>query len=134
MRLVRDIMQDRSSAGAIAMLALLLFLLQGLANGFTNGTMASAALAADEIICSIHTQGGASEKQDPAGKLANNCCGTMCRLASASGAAIPSPVIEFIPAPLQTILLHFQPVTEVLSPPSPNLGSRPRGPPFARDV
>ena len=42
-------MQDRSSAGAIATLAVLLFLLQGLVNGLTSGNMASAALATGEI-------------------------------------------------------------------------------------
>lgn len=131
MRLVRTIMQDRSSAGAVAMLTLLLFLLQGLANGVANGHMASLALATDEIICSIHTQNGATEKQDPTGKLANNCCGTLCRLATASAIALPYQAIE--PAAVFTplIALSFHPLTERASPPPPNRESRPRGPPLA---
>lgn len=134
MRLVRTIMQDRSSAGAIAMLTLLLFLLQGLTNGVANGHMASLALATDEIICSIHTQNGASEKQDPAGKLANNCCGTLCRLAAASAVALPAPSMEPAPALVPALALNFPPFASLSSPPSPNRESRPRGPPLALQV
>ncbi|UXS39731.1 DUF2946 domain-containing protein [Agrobacterium tumefaciens] len=131
MGFIRRIMQDRSSAGAIAMLAVLLFLLQGLANGLTSGNMAMAALAADEIICSSHMPEGGSSKQNPAGKIADDCCGTLCRLASATAAALPVIPIERADNILPTVEVAFLNVDAVLPPSPPNLESRPRAPPSA---
>lgn len=129
MKLIRKIMQDRSSAGAVAMLAFLLFLLQGLANGVAHGNMATVALAADEIICSSHSPAGATGKQDPAGKTANNCCGTLCRLASVSAAALLVTPNELTTTLLPKVDIAFvrpqanQPATPL------NRESQPRGPP-----
>jgi hypothetical protein len=131
MGFIRRIMQDRSSAGAIAMLAVLLFLLQGLANGLTNGNMAMAALAADEIICSSHMPEGGSGKQKPAGKIADDCCGTLCRLASAKVAALPVIPIERADNILPAVEVAFLNVDAALPPSPPNLESRPRAPPSA---
>ncbi|UXT41289.1 DUF2946 family protein [Agrobacterium leguminum] len=131
MGFIRRIMQDRSSAGAIAMLAVLLFLLQGLANGLTNGNMAMAALAADEIICSSHMPEGGSGKQNPAGKIADDCCGTLCRLASATVAALPGIPIERADNILLAVEVAFLNVDAALPPSPPNLESRPRAPPSA---
>ncbi|MGV2065638.1 DUF2946 family protein [Agrobacterium sp. 22-226-1] len=131
MGFIRRIMQDRSSAGAIAMLAVLLFLLQGLANGLTSGNMAMAALAADEIICSSHMPEGGSSKQNPAGKIADDCCGTLCRLASATAAALPVIPIERADNILPAVEVAFLNVDAVLPPSPPNLESRPRAPPSA---
>lgn len=131
MGFIRRIMQDRSSAGAIAMLAVLLFLLQGLANGLTSGNMAMAALAADEIICSSHTPEGGSGKQNPAGKIADDCCGTLCRLASATVAALPVIPIERADNILPAVEVAFRNVDAALPPSPPNLESRPRAPPSA---
>jgi len=131
MGFIRRIMQDRSSAGAIAMLAVLLFLLQGLANGLTSGNMAMAALAADDIICSSHMPEGDSDKQDPAGKIADDCCGTLCRLASATVAALPVIPVEGADNILPAVEVAFQNFDAVLPPSPPNLESRPRAPPFA---
>lgn len=131
MKLIRKIMQDRSSAGAIAMLALLLFLLQGLANGVAHGNMAGMALAADDIICSTHAPAGTSEKQNPAGKIANDCCGTLCRLASTSAAALlvsPAELSGYL-APKVEITFLRQPTD--LPSAAPNRDSQPRGPPAA---
>lgn len=131
MGFIRRIMQDRSSAGAIAMLAVLLFLLQGLANGLTNGNMAMAALAADEIICSSHMPEGGSSKQNPAGKIADDCCGTLCRLASATAAALPVIPVERADNILPPVEVTFLNVDAALPPSPPNRESRPRAPPFA---
>ncbi|TKV76495.1 DUF2946 family protein [Rhizobium sp. AU243] len=131
MGFIRRIMQDRSSAGAIAMLAVLLFLLQGLANGLTSGNMAMAALAADEIICSSHMPEGGSGKQNPARKIADDCCGTLCRLASATVAALPAIPIERTDNILPAIEVAFRTIDAALPPSPPNLESRPRAPPSA---
>lgn len=129
MRFIRRIMQDRSSAGAIATLAVLLFLLQGLANGMTSGNMAMAALAADDIICSSHMPDGSAGKQDPAGKLGDNCCGTLCRLASNTIAALPVTPFERRDNVNPPVELAFADRDAVLPPSPPNLESRPRAPP-----
>ncbi|MGV1986938.1 DUF2946 family protein [Agrobacterium sp. 22-221-1] len=131
MGFIRRIMQDRSSAGPIAMLAVLLFLLQGLANGLTSGNMAMAALATDEIICSSHMPEGGSSKQNPADKIADDCCGTLCRLASATAAALPVIPIERADNILPAIEVAFPNVDAALPPSPPNLESRPRAPPSA---
>ncbi len=131
MKFVRKIMQDRSSAGAVAMLALLLFLLQGLANGVSNGSMAAMALSADEIICSSHTPAGATGKQDTGTKAADNCCGTLCRLASASAVALlvtPTELTASIVPKVDVAFLHHD---AHLPPAPPNRESQPRAPPFA---
>lgn len=134
MKFIRTIMQDRSSAGAVAMLALLLFLLQGLANGVAHGNMATMALAADEIICSSHSPAGATEKQDPAGKTANNCCGTLCRLASVSAAALLVTPNELATALLPKVNITFvQPQADQPATP-PNRESQPRGPPVSTQL
>ncbi|MBP8937869.1 DUF2946 domain-containing protein [Agrobacterium genomosp. 3] len=125
---IRRIMQDRSSAGAIATLAVLLFLLQGLANGLTSGNMAMAALAADEVICSSHMPEGPA-KQDPAGKIAADCCGTLCRLASATIATLPVTPVERADRIVTTDEVAFLNFDAALPPSPPNLESRPRAPP-----
>lgn len=130
MGFIRRIMQDRSSAGAIATLAVLLFLLQGLANGLTSGNMAMAALAADEIICSSHMPEGGG-KQDPAGKIAADCCGTLCRLASATIATLPVTPVERADRITPTDEVAFVNFDAALPPSPPNLESRPRAPPSA---
>lgn len=121
-------MQDRSSAGAIATLAVLLFLLQGLANGLTSGNMAMAALAADEVICSSHAPEGPA-KQDPAGKIAADCCGTLCRLASATIATLPVTPVERADRVVTADEVAFLNFDAALPPSPPNLESRPRAPP-----
>ncbi|KRA61026.1 MULTISPECIES: DUF2946 family protein [Rhizobium/Agrobacterium group] len=125
---IRRIMQDRSSAGAIATLAVLLFLLQGLANGLTSGNMAMAALATDEVICSSHMPEGPA-KQDPAGKIAADCCGTLCRLASATIATLPVTPVERADRVVTTDEVAFLNFDAALPPSPPNLESRPRAPP-----
>ena len=125
---IRSIMQDRSSAGAIATLAVLLFLLQGLANGLTSGNMAMAALAADEVICSSHMPEGPA-KQDPVGKIAADCCGTLCRLASATIATLPVTPVERADRIVTTDEVAFLNFDAALPPSPPNLESRPRAPP-----
>jgi hypothetical protein len=129
MRFIRKIMQDKSSAGAIAILAVLLFLLQGLANGVTNGSMAALALEADGIICSSHLPEGVSGKQDPAGKLANNCCGTLCRLASTSAAALLVTPIELIGNDDPKVEITFFGHAGASPPLTINRDAQPRGPP-----
>lgn len=131
MRFIRKIMQDKSSAGAIAMLTLLLFLLQGLANGVANGSMAALALEADGIICSSHMPDGVTGKQDPAGKLANNCCGTLCRLASASAAALLVTPIELVGSDAPKVEISFFHHDAASPPLTINRDSQPRGPPIA---
>ncbi|MBB3948297.1 hypothetical protein GGQ73_004273 [Rhizobium skierniewicense] len=130
MKFVRKIMQDRSSAGAVAMLALLLFLLQGLATGVANGSMAATALSADDVICSSHTPASAIDKKDTGTKAADNCCGALCRLASASAVALLVTSTE--------LTVGTVPKTDVASlhhdagllPAPPNRESQPRAPPF----
>lgn len=121
-------MQDRSSAGAIATLAVLLFLLQGLANGLTSGNMAMAAFAADDVICASHMPEGPA-KQDPAGKIAADCCGTLCRLASATIATLPVTPVERADRIVTTDEVAFLNFDAALPPSPPNLESRPRAPP-----
>jgi hypothetical protein len=130
MRLIRKIMQDRSSAGAIATLALLLFLLQGLTNGVANGNMATMALASDGVICSTHMPDGVTGKQDPAGKLANTCCGTLCRLAATAAAAIIDAPTELIAPIVSTSDVGFNAAYAKPAPPPPNRESQPRAPPL----
>ena len=134
MGFIRRIMQDRSSAGAIATLAILLFLLQGLASGLTTGNMAMAALAADEIICSSHMPEGGVGKQDPAGKIASDCCGTLCRLASATIATLPVTPIERADRIIASGEVAFVNFDAALPPSPPNLESRPRAPPASPHV
>ena len=129
MKLIRRIMQDRSSAGAVAVLALLLFLLQGLANGVAHGSMAATVLAADEIICSAHMPGSDAGKQSPAEKLANSCCGTLCRLASASFTALlasPGEIAGRVVPHVQVTLWRWS-ESKISAPPTRE--QQPRGPP-----
>ena len=130
MRFIRKIMQDRSSAGAIATLALLLFLLQGLTNGVANGNMAAMALASDGVICSTHMPDGATGKQDPAGKLANNCCGTLCRLAANAAVAVVEAPLELVAPIVPKAEIGFSAAYATPAPPPPNRESQPRAPPL----
>ncbi len=123
-------MQDRSSAGAIATLAFLLFLLQGLTNGVANGNMAAMALASDGVICSTHMPDGATGKQDPSGKLANTCCGTLCRLAATAAAVVIDAPSELIAPIIQIADIGLIVVYAKPAPPPPNHESRPRAPPL----
>lgn len=131
MGFVRRIMQDRSSAGAVAMLALLLFLLQGLTTGVAHGNMAVMSIGADGVICSTHMPDGATGKQNqnPA-KQANDCCGTICRLAFASAVALLASPTELAGGIATSVdLAFFYP--DATSPPlTANRESQPRGPPF----
>ncbi|MFF2319975.1 DUF2946 family protein [Agrobacterium sp. NPDC058088] len=129
MGIIRRIMQDRSSAGAIATLAVLLFLLQGLASGLTRANMAMAALATDDIICSTRMPEGGSGKQDPAGKIAGDCCGTLCRLASATIATLPVTPVERADLLIPTDAVAYIKFDAASPPSPPNLESRPRAPP-----
>lgn len=131
MGLIRKIMQDRSSAGAVAMLALLLFLLQGLANGAASGSMTALLLATDDIICSTHAPEGTTGKHDPAGKLANNCCGTLCRLAAASATALPVTAAELAGATIPEMETAFLPPRIERPSTPPNRDSQPRAPPLS---
>ncbi|MDQ1186372.1 hypothetical protein QE408_003515 [Agrobacterium larrymoorei] len=129
MKLIRRIMQDRSSAGAVAALALMLFLLQGLANGVAHGSMAATALAADDIICAAHMPDGGTQKQSPAEKLANSCCGTLCRLASASFTALlasPTEIAGRVVPHVHVTLWRWN-ENKISAPPTRE--QQPRGPP-----
>ncbi|WP_262522964.1 DUF2946 domain-containing protein [Agrobacterium tumefaciens] len=134
MRFIRKIMQDRSSAGAIATLALLLFLLQGLVNGAANGSMAAAALAAGDVICSTHSPDGATGKENPASKLANNCCGALCRLASLSTAALPVTPDDLPADIIPKVQIAVLPADAALPPSPPNRDSRARAPPLSLQI
>ncbi|WP_174020512.1 DUF2946 family protein [Agrobacterium fabrum] len=134
MGFIRRIMQDRSSAGAIATLAILLFLLQGLASGLTTSNIAMAALAADEIICSSHIPDGSAGKRDPVGKIAGDCCGTLCRLASATIATLPVTPVERADRIIASGEVAFVNFDAALPPSPPNLESRPRAPPASPHV
>lgn len=129
MKLIRRIMQDRSSAGAVAVLALLLFLLQGLANGVAHGSMAATALAADDIICAAHMPDNGTQKQSPAEKLANSCCGTLCRLASASFTALLASPSEIAGRVVPHVHVTFWRWSENKSSAPPTREQQPRGPP-----
>lgn len=130
MTFVRKIMQDRSSAGAVAMLALLLFLLQGLANGVASGGMAAMALSADDVICSSHTPASATDKKDSGTKTADNCCGALCRLASASTVALLVTSTELIASTVPKADVASLRHDAGLLPAAPNRESQPRAPPF----
>lgn len=127
-------MQDRSSAGAIATLALLLFLLQGLVNGAANGGMAAAAVAAGDIICSTHSPDGTTGKENPASRLANNCCGTLCRLASLSTAALPVTPDDLPVEITPNLHIAVLPADAPLPPSPPNRESRARAPPLSLQI
>lgn len=134
MKLIRRIMQDRSSAGAVAVLALLLFLLQGLANGVAHGSMAATALAADDIICAAHMPDGGTKKQSPVEKLARSCCGTLCRLASTSFTALlasPSEIAGRIVPHVHVTLWRWN-ERKISAPPTRE--QQPRGPPTSFHV
>ena len=91
MVLFRTLMRDRSSAGAIAMLAALLFLLQGLVGGFAHGAMAAQALDPAQIICSMHGTSGQSDGQTKPGTTkSGECCTAACRIFSMASQAILS--------------------------------------------
>lgn len=132
MRLVRAVMQDRSSAGAVAMLALLLLLLQGITAGFAHGSIAAMSIGTDEIICSSHMSDGVTVKQNqqPATKKGNDCCGTLCRLAFAAAIALvvsPTEMTGGIATSIDLTFFH----SETGSPPATaNRESQPRGPPL----
>ena len=129
MKLFRKVIQDQSSAGAIAVLALLLFLLQGLANGVAHGSMAATALAAEDIICSSHAPDGGTAKPSPAQKLAGDCCGTLCRLASATFTALLVSPTEIAGRVVPDITLTHWPLDDGQRPAPPNREAQPRGPP-----
>lgn len=131
MGFVRRIMQDRSSAGAVAMLALLLFLLQGLTTGVAHGNMAAMSIGADGVICSTHMPDGATGKQNqnPA-KQANDCCGTLCRLAFAGAVALLASPIELTGGIATSVDLAFFYPDATSPPPTANRDSQPRGPPL----
>lgn len=129
MKLIRRIMQDRSSAGAVAVLALLLFLLQGLANGVAHGSMAATVLVADEIICAAHMPDAGTQKQSPAEKLANSCCGTLCRLASTSFTALLASPTEIAGRIVPHVHVTLWRWTENKIAAPPTREQQPRGPP-----
>lgn len=129
MRFIRKIMQDQSSASAVALLALLLFLLQGLANGVAHGSMAAMALQADGIICSSHAPDGAAGQQNPAPQKANDCCGTLCRLASTSAAALLVTPTELVGREAPNVEIRFFHAGTTSPQRTINRESQPRGPP-----
>ena len=89
MVLFRTLMRDRSSAGAVAMLAALLFLLQGLIGGFAHGAMVAQELDPSQIICSMHGSTGQSDGQTKPGTAkSGECCTAACRIFSMASQAI----------------------------------------------
>ncbi len=131
MKIIRRIIRDRSSSGAIAALALLLLLLQGLASGYAHGSMSGTILSSKEIICSSHAPDGATGEHAPGKLPADGCCGTLCRLASISFAALVVSPAEVAGSLVPHVAFTPWPHAHALDAPGTNRESQPRAPPHA---
>jgi hypothetical protein len=129
MQLFRTLMRDRSSAGAIAMLAALLFLLQGLVGGFAHGAMVAQANDPSQIICSLHGTDQSDGKSKPGTAKQGECCTAACRIFSiVSQAILPADGIAVPITATATVMLPTQ-ADDARQPRRRWLLSQPRAPP-----
>lgn len=134
MRLLRTMMRDRSSAGAIAALAALLFLAQGLVGGFAHGSMLAKAHDPLQVICGLHGTENPSDSQHQNDGKADQCCTAACRIVSmASHAILATPDAV---APVRSASLETASVAQTAIPQSQRrrLLAQPRAPPFPEDA
>ncbi|MFE0014695.1 DUF2946 family protein [Mesorhizobium sp. NPDC059054] len=83
----RDILRDRLTATAVAVMLVYLFLLQAFVAGMTQGAMAASAADPLHVICTTDGADSSSDPSGPAGK-GNTCpCAALC---SVTGLAAPA--------------------------------------------
>lgn len=138
MRIMRLLLRDRVSAGAIAVLVAYLLLLQGalsgMAQGTMQGTMAASAVDPLHAICSSSGTTSidpASNDGAPAKKAPDCPCGTLCRLASTAMPGIIDGQTGLMPIATPVALdVHF-PADDVPPPALRGLIGEPRAPPIS---
>ncbi len=109
MKILRPILRDRVSAGAIAALFAAMLLMQGLLSGIAQGTMASAAADPFNILCIAHQDGPQQTLPDggPA-KAAHDLCATLCQLAAGYTPALPGRSVDIVSPALSVVVeIHF---------------------------
>jgi hypothetical protein len=112
MKLMRHLLKDRLSVGAIAALIGYMLLLQGLVAGFSQGAMAASALDPLHVICASDGTISTAAK-DPGGSPVDKAfqcpCATLCQLAATSAPAILGEVVAFAyTAPKDTNAVCFE--------------------------
>lgn len=130
MKILRLVLKDRLSAGAIAALVGFLLLAQGLFGGLAQGTMASAAVDPFNILCIAH-ETDAAQKRVPGDPVqgAHDLCATLCQLAASVPPVLPSHVAGIVSPVQQADKPH--PVREILTAAVPRGNfAEARAPPF----
>ena len=127
-------MRDRSSAGAIAALAALLFLAQGLVGGFAHGSMLAQAHDPLEIICGLHDTENPTDSQHKTGGDADQCCTTACRIFSMASHAIPTTTDAATPGRSASLETASVEQAETPQPQRRRLLAQPRAPPLSEDA
>jgi hypothetical protein len=137
MKIMRLLLRDRVSAGAIAVLVAYLLLLQGVLSGMAQATMIAsmAASAVDPLHVLCSSSGTAADPANndgaPARKAPDCPCGTLCRLASTAMPAILDGQTGLIPIATPVALdVHF-PTDNVPPPALRGLIGEPRAPPLS---
>lgn len=141
MKIMRLLLRDRITAGAIAVLVAYLLLLQGALSGMAQGTMTATmqasmtASAVDPLHALCSSSGIAADPANndgaPAKKALDCPCGTLCRLASTAMPAILGGQTGFIPI-ATPVALHIPFPADNVSPPAlRGLIGEPRAPPLS---
>ncbi|RJG43590.1 hypothetical protein D3Y55_04470 [Mesorhizobium sp. DCY119] len=112
MKLMRHLLKDRLSVGAIAALIGYMLLLQGLVAGFSQGAMAASALDPLHVICASDGTISTAAK-DPAGSPVDKAfqcpCATLCQLAATATPAVLGQLAVFAyAAPKDTNAVRFE--------------------------
>ncbi|MEZ2128858.1 MULTISPECIES: DUF2946 family protein [unclassified Sinorhizobium] len=133
MKIMRLLLRDRVSAGAIAVLVAYLLLLQGALSGMAQATVAASAVDSLHVLCSSSGIAADPANNDgaPAKKALDCPCGTLCRLASTAMPAILDGQTGVIPIATPVALdVHF-PANNVFLPALRGLIGEPRAPPVS---
>ncbi len=114
MKLIRHLLKDRLSVGAIAALIGYVLLLQGLVAGFSQGAMAASALDPLHVICASDGTISTAAKEpggSPVDKAFNCPCATLCQLASTAAPAVLGSLVAFpYAAPKDTKAVRPEPL------------------------
>lgn len=127
-------MRDRSSAGAIATLAALLFLAQGLVGGLAHGAMLAQAHDPLQVICSFHGTSDSSGNQHQNGGKADQCCTTACRIFSMASHAILATTDAAASAHSELLETTRLPQSETQQKHRRRLLAEARAPPLSQDA
>jgi hypothetical protein len=136
MGMIRTVLRDRVSTGAITLLVACLLMIQGLLAGQAQGAMAGMATDPLQSICSMSGEISAAqaENDDPShgsshGKGADCPCCTLCRLASFAMPAILGADAVVAYSAVETVATISFVVEPAVGSPRRGLIAQPRAPP-----